>query len=246
MLTKPLSLPISKSIDLIDGFKDICYSDKHKWILAIAYRDIYIREIFVYDLKTDSWYIFKVDSYASQYTCIIEKEIGTYKGTFILSDDTNGYLHFYDETSDRDFSEFEYLLDEYGEVLTDEYDNPLVSEISETYIDISPTLRTKTFTLDDQITLVRLREMFADYKKRNNQNIVIKIENPDTEEYRVYTDTENSTYSSRYKSPRKITDGLSGNLKYCNKLYIEASGAGLDELNGLKLVYRDVMRRRRV
>ena len=146
---------------------------------------------------------------------LLEKRTGTNQGSIMIGLDAAD-LYFYDESVTQDTT---------------------ASGVNE----ISCKVKSKTFIFDDAIGLARLRRLYQNYKKRDNQTINTIISNPEGEQ-KTWADVTNATLASGYKSFREPTDAMSGNLQTANKVQIETSGNGLDEFNSTELEFRLINR----
>lgn len=174
--------------------------------------------LLIYDELMETWYEFVTTSAMTISSCL-EKSIGSTRGTLLLG---GVYLRKYNESS--------------------KVDNPAGTEDTE----ITTTLTTKTFTVNNPNYLVRPRIILANYVKRDDQKVTHTLSSPeDTGYFLTIDDTTNSTLTSDYKNFRQETDGMTGTFKSSNKLIYSIFGAGLDTLNGILLKYRIINRGRR-
>ena len=169
-----------------------------------------VNQFLVYDMMLKRWYIFNTSAYP--YIAIMKGQ-GTDAGKIIIAN-------------------AQYLL-YYGTNTTD-----LDTDMS-TALDIVPSIRTKTFTFPDGITLARLRKVKFNYDKLSGKNIVITIVNPDTGVTNTYTDSTSSGW--KLYEPSMASDGLITTPK----LYINITGAGLIEWGNFRLEYNTVNRGKR-
>lgn len=176
------------------------------------------KRLIAYNEKLECWYHF----YSGNQTweCITEKIYGTDRGTLITGHTAVNVLTKY---------------------------NTAVSVDSDgaNDVEIAATLRTKTFTLPEATSLVRLRKLFANYKKKDNQTVTHILCDPQKAIQRSGVDTTNATDSTDYKDYEVITDAMTktvGTLNTCRKLYYEITGYGLTEFNVMKLFYRIINR----
>ena len=170
---------------------------------------------FVYDMMLQTWYIFSAQT--TPYILTI-KEHGTNTGKILMA-----YA--------------QYLL-YYGTGATD------INTNMTDPLDITPVIRTKTFRFEDGISLARLRKLEFNYKKLDDENVVITIVNPDSGVTNTYTDSTNATLTPDWKNyePSFASDSLT----VTPKLYINVTGAGLTEWGSLRLEVKPVNRGTRV
>lgn len=64
----------------------------------------------------------------------------------------------------------------------------------------------------------RIIKLFTNYEKRNGQDVIHTITDPDTGEERTITDSTNSENSTGIKDFNKFTDGMTGDLKISSKI----------------------------
>lgn len=215
-----LNIPLSDSrpdwFDNVTFHGAVFLTDKNWYILTATKSSL--RYIYVYDVKLNSWYIYTT---SDNWYRLVEKKYGDDKGKLLLSNDDNGYLKYYDETSKVDYS-----------------------ESTEANAEISVTIKSKTYTYGDTLNLTRLRIFFANYKKRDGQTATFKIIDKQTEVYKSYDDTSNAANSTDYKTIKIITDNMDGSLLRTNKTYFEITGSGIDEFNSVKLKHRLLSRSR--
>lgn len=172
--------------------------------------------VFVFDELVDTWYEFTTAS-SSIYSCL-EKRLGTTRGTLLFA---GLFLGKYDESV--------------------KIDNLTGSNA----VEITPTMTTKTFVLNDPTALIRLRVFLANYIKRDDQTITHTLKNPQDALTVASNDTTNSTLSTDYKDFRIETDAMTGTLKIPNKLNYTVTGTGLDVFNAARIQYRVINRGRR-
>lgn len=176
------------------------------------------KRLIAYDEKLECWYHF----YSGNQTweCITEKNYGTDRGVLITGHTAVN------------------ILTKYNTAVS--VDNDGVGDA-----EITAVLRTKTFTIPEATSLIRLRKLFANYKKKDGQTVTHILYDPQKAYQKTGTDTTNATDTTDYKDYDVVTDAMtstSGILQTCKKLYYEISGYGLTEFNVMKLFYRIINR----
>jgi hypothetical protein len=175
--------------------------------------------VYIYDEKTNCWYKF-TSALVTNIGCAIEKLHGNSRNTLLFGYSDLGIVGKYDTTGTSDNNNV-------------------------TTAQITPKIRTKTFTIKDASAFIRLRILLANYKKLDDQTVTHTLVCPEDAKQKAVTDSTNSTASSDYKNEKYVTDAMTGDLKFPNKVYYEISGIGLTEFNSATLKYRVVNRGKR-
>ena len=219
-LITPISMPVKTTIEAATGRYHAEYISSLSWfILSIN------GYLLVYDEKLEAWYKFVTDSTSADIRLIAEKKHGTYAGNILITDTHHFTVLRYDTTTSLDY---------------DEGATPGANDR-----EIVTVLATKMFTVNDPNKLVRPRKLFVSYKKKDGQNVVHTITNPDSGNAPTNTDSTNSTYANDYKRQRIVTDGMTGTvIKTCAKIKYTIQGA--EEFNALSLEYNVINRGSRV
>lgn len=217
-LQTPLSLQIANTMKTYTTIKDAVYYNNKQWYVLVVWDGSSSYGLLVYDEKLPTWYKFTSSEFALE--SIVEKNTGTLRGQLITGLIDNSFLNKYDETISLDYSEVG------------------------TYSEISCTLRTKTVTTNDPTVKARLRQLYSNYRKKQDLNVVHTLCETDTALTATSIDSTNATNSTDYKDVKIIIDQMTNaaNVKQIKKLYYEISGTGLTAFGGGRLQYRPINR----
>lgn len=215
-INTPISIPKRTTLSGLTTLYDSAYSNYYQWYILAGVFDS-LNKLVVYDELLNCWYEFTYVGNINTYS-VIEKTLGTTKGTLLLG---GTYLYKYDESVSLDY------------------------EAAATTQEIVPTFTSKTYTFEEANALGRLRKLYVDYKKKDDQTATFTLLNPQDSGNLTVSDTTNSTLSTDYKNYEKETDAMTGAIRTCNKINLTVTGAGVTELNTAKLKYRIINRGKR-
>lgn len=214
-LTEPISRPKEPTISAVTSVYDSTFFVEKRWYVIATSNYV----IHVYDEIEDCWYEFSSGSMTIK--SLTEMLYGTNKGKLLLGVFTEAIMLYYDESTKLDYS----------------------SLGSDEDTEIPCSIKSKTWTKGESVKL-RLSKLWSNYKKRDSQSVAHTLVNPETASQVTNSDTTDSTVSSDYKDYYKVTDAMTGDLRRCNKLRYDISGAGLDEFNFAQIDVREESGRR--
>jgi len=214
---KPFSLLFKNTLASVTSFRHSAYSNYYHWYVVVV--SISGNDhVLIYDEKVQTWYKFAPLWSAMDIQCACEKTQGSSKGTLLFGDSGTAQAVFkYDTTA-----------------ILDDATN-----------DITPLIKFKTLTMNENTYLARLRKILCNYKKADHKSVAHYLYDVDSWVSKTATDSTNATNSTDYKNYSLVTDAMTGTLQRSPKFYYQIAGAGLAEFSNMVLWYRTEKRETR-